>query len=125
MEDPIKKELKVLENEITGLSDDLLEISLEMIKGGYTEYPIYVAHQGNVEDMGEELFNANTDNLPYSINVSMLEDFVESGIIPEEKTKLFKTAYGDPKQFMCIFFITSDSASFVFYPYAKRNTDNK
>lgn len=125
MSDLNKKELKILEQEITSLSDDLLEISLDMIQGGYTEYPIYVAHPGNVEDMGEELFNAFTDNLPYSINVTMLEDFVESGIIPEDKIELFKTAYGDPKQFMCIFFVTSETASFVFYPYAKRNTDNK
>lgn len=125
MSDLNKKELKILEQEINSLSDDLLEISLDMIQGGYTEYPIYVAHPGNVEDMGEELFNAHTDNLPYSINVTMLEDFVESGIIPEDKIELFKTAYGDPKKFMCIFFVSTETASFVFYPYAKRNTDNK
>ena len=123
MEDPLKKELKLLEEEIANFTSELHEISLEMMREGYTKYPIFIAHSGNVE-LGEQLFDAGEYNVPYFINVSMLEDFKEAEIIPEDKTQLFYTAYGDPKQFMCVFFVTGDDARFVFYPYAKRISDN-
>jgi hypothetical protein len=123
MDDPLKKELKLLEAEVTGFSGELMEISLEMLNGGYTEYPIYVVHDGTME-IGELLFDAGEYKVPYSIHVSMLEDFIEAGIIPEEKSNIFKIAYGDPKQFMCIFFVVAETARFVFYPFAKRQSDN-
>jgi hypothetical protein len=123
MEDPLKKELKLLEEEIAAFTSELHEVGLEMLKEGYTKYPIFIAHDGNVE-LGETLFDAGDYNVPYFINVSMLEDFIEAGIIPEDKTELFHIAYGDPKQFMCVFFVTGDNARFVFYPYAKRKSDN-
>ncbi len=125
MAEPLDKELKLLEDELNGFSDELLEISLDMIREGYTEYPVYIAHKGNVEDLGELLFDAQEYKVPFSINVSMIEDLVEASIIPEEKLDLFKTAYGDPKQFMCIFLISGDYARFIFYPFAKRNSDNQ
>lgn len=123
MEDPLKKELKLLENEISELTPELHEVSLEMIREGYTEFPIYIVHDGAVE-MGERLVDAAEYNLPYSINVSMLEDFIEAGIIPEDKTDLFRIAYGDPKQFMGVFFVIGESARFIFYPFAKRKSDD-
>ena len=75
-------------------------------------------------EIGELLFDAGEYKVPYSIHVSMLEDFIEAGIIPEEKSNIFKIAYGDPKQFMCIFFVGAETARFVFYPFAKRQSDN-
>lgn len=122
MEDPLHKELALLQAEIAQFTGELHEVSIEMIKDGYTKYPVFIAHDGNVE-MGETLFDAGEFNVPYFINVSMLEDFVEAGIIPEDKKELFFIAYGDPKQFMCIFFVVGGEARFVFYPYAKRSTD--
>lgn len=123
MDDPIKKELLLLEEEINRFSGEIHEISLDMIKDGYTAYPIYIAHEG-LMDIGEPFLDAAEYNVPYSINVSMLEDFVESGIIPEDKTELFKVAYGDPKQFMCVFFVLGEQVRFIFYPFAKRKSDN-
>jgi hypothetical protein len=123
MEDPLHKELKLLEDEISSFTGELHEVSREMIKEGYTQYPIFIAHDGNVE-IGETLFDAGEYNVPYIINVSMLEDFVEAAIIPEDKKELFYVAYGDPKQFMCVFFVVGTNARFVFYPFAKRRTDN-
>jgi hypothetical protein len=75
-------------------------------------------------DIGELLFDAAEFKVPFSIHVSMLEDFIEAGIIPEDKSDIFKIAYGDPKQFMCIFFVYGEHARFIFYPFAKRQTDN-
>lgn len=124
MSDKTEKELKVLESELAELSGPLLEVSTEMISQGYTEFPIFIAHEGNIEDLGEVLFDAGEYQVPYHINVSMLEDFVESGIIPADKVELFKTAYGNAKQNMCVFFVTLAQARFVFYPYARRDSDN-
>lgn len=123
MDDPLKKELALLEKEISGFTSELMEITNDMIQGGYTEYPIYIAHTGNVE-LGEPIFDAAEYQVPFSINVSMLEDFIEAGIIPEEKTGVFKIAYGDPKQFLCIFLVYGEHARFIFYPFAKRQSDN-
>lgn len=122
MTDPLKGALKKLEDEINGLLGPIHEVSLDMIREGYTRYPIYVAHEG-VMEIGELLFDAAEYQIPYSLHVSSLEEFQEAGIIPEDKTELFRIAYGDPKQFICVFFVFNEEARFVFYPFAKRITD--
>lgn len=123
MDATIKEKLKQLESLLSGMFADLLDISKDVIKDGYTEFPIYIAHEGQV-DIGQLMLDAEEYKLPWSFNISTLEEFQEEGIVFEEKTEDFKTAYGDPQKHICIFWVFGDQAGFTFYPSAQRATDD-
>lgn len=97
-------------------SDSLREVSSEIIAEGYTLYPVFIAHQHEVK-LGELILDKNELNTNWSINVSSLEDFVEAGVIKEDKKEHFIKNYKSADDFMCLFVIVPEGANFVFYPY--------
>ena len=125
MKEKVKVKLEVLEKLLVKMYTDLLDIGLEVIDGKYSEYPIFVVHEGNV-DIGQLLLDAAEYKLPYTFNLSTLEEFQEEGIIFDDKTESFKTAFGDPKKILSLFWVFDDEAGFIFYPTktsAERATD--
>lgn len=122
MDENLKEKLQTLEKLLGNMYADLLDINLEVINGGYTEYPIFIVYEGNLE-LGQLMLDAEEYKLPYSFNVSTMEEFQEEGIIFDEKTEDFKEAYGDPKKHICIFWVFLEQAGFIFYPSAQRSTD--
>lgn len=118
----LKEKLQTLEKLLGNMYPDLLDISQDVINGGYTQYPIFIAYEGNLE-LGQLMLDAEEYKLPYSFNVSTMEDFQEEEIIFEEKTEEFKEAYGDTKKHICIFWVFGEQAGFIFYPSAQRATD--
>jgi hypothetical protein len=48
MSDPLDKELKALQDELTEFSGQLLEITRELLKERVTEFPVFIAHQTEV-----------------------------------------------------------------------------
>lgn len=121
-EDPLKAEIAGLEKQITVFFKDLLEISKEMIQGGYTTHPIFIAHRGNV-NFGEKLIDAAELQVPWFIDVALLEDFEEKGIIQPDRVEVFKQTYKDPTKTICIFWVNGENARFIFYPQAGKNSD--
>lgn len=122
MSDPLEKELKELEEEFKQYSDQLLEISREMMEGKYTEFPIFVAHQTDVY-LGQVLIDRTEYEEPFSVSVSTVEEFVETGLIEKDKLKVFLEAFGDPLKNMCIFWVHGDQARYILMHYAGRITD--
>ena len=41
----VTAQLDILKKQLKGISNELKEVSEEMIQGGFTEIPIFVAHQ--------------------------------------------------------------------------------
>lgn len=122
MSDPLEKELKELEEEFKQYSDQLLEISREMMEGKYTEFPIFVAHQTDVY-LGQILIDRTEYEEPFSVSVSTVEEFIETGLIEKNKLKVFLEAFGDPLKNMCIFWVHGDQARYILMHYAGRITD--
>ncbi len=122
MDAEIAEKLKTLEKLLGNMFADLLDINLEVINGGYTEYPIFIVYEGEL-DLGQLMLDAEEYKLPFSFNVATMEDFQEEQIIFADKTEDFKKAYGDPKKHICIFWIFGEQAGFIFYPIAQRATD--
>ena len=123
MDEDIKKHLKVLEKFTGDISADLMDVTREMLEGGYTKFPIYIMHSGNVE-LGQMIVDADEFNTPFWVHVSTLEEFQKEGIIFKERTADFKKAYGDPLKNLCIFWVFDQQAGFIFYPIAGRKTDD-
>ena len=108
--------LKSLEKDLKFYNESIKEIAAEIMLEGLSEYPIFVAHQHEVA-LGELILDKDELNTQWSIQASMLEEFVQKGIIHKDKKERFIKQYKDPNQFMCLFVIVPEGANFVFYPY--------
>lgn len=122
MSEPLEKELSELEAEFKQYNDQLLEISRDMLEGKYTEFPIFVAHQTDLF-LGQMLIDKTEYEEPYSISVSTIEEFIETGLIEKDKLKPFMDAFGDPLKNMCIFWVHGDQARYILMHFAGRKTD--
>ncbi|MGY0038256.1 hypothetical protein [Pedobacter sp. NJ-S-72] len=107
-----------LEKDLELYADSIREISLEIIAEGVSQNPIFVAHQHTVS-IGEMILNKDELNTNWNIQASMVEEFVEKGIIKPELKELFLKNYKKPEDFMCVFVIVPEGANFIFYPYRK------
>lgn len=122
MADPLEKELKALEAELTEYSGQLLEITRELMKERVSEFPIFIAHQADVY-IGEIIIDKNEYEVNFSLSVSTVEEFVETGLIQKEKLSAFREAFGNPLKNMCVFWVHGDNARYILFPFAGRNTD--
>ncbi len=109
--------LKSLKLDLDFYKESIQEVAAEMMAEGYTLYPIFIAHQHEVS-MGEILLDRNELNTQWTIQVSSLEEFVDRGLIKEERREHFVKNFKPANDFMCLFVIVPEGANFVFYPYA-------
>lgn len=122
MSDPLEKELKALQEELAEFSGQLLEITRELLKERVTEFPIFIAHQSDVF-IGEIIVDLKEYEVPFSLSVSTIEEFVETGLIQKDKLIAFREAFGNPVNNMCVFWVHGDNARYILFPFAGRNTD--
>ena len=108
--------LKSLKGDLDFYSESIKEVAQEMLDEGYTEYPIFIAHQHEV-NVGELLLDRIELNTQWSIKVSSLEEFVDKGLVKEERKDFFVKNFKNAKDFMCLFVVVPEGANFVFYPY--------
>lgn len=115
---PAKKEspLKSLEKDLVLYSDSIKEVATEIMVEGLSAYPIFIAHQHQVS-IGEMILDKDELNTSWSIQAATLEEFIEKGVILEEKKAGFIKHFKKPEDYMCLFVIVPEGANFVFYPY--------
>ncbi|MGJ1205455.1 hypothetical protein [Sphingobacterium lactis] len=106
-----------LKTDLDFYKESIQEVSAEMMAEGYTLYPIFVAHQHQV-DLGEMILDRGELNTQWSIQASSLEEFVDRGIIKEDRKAYFEKQFKPANDFMCLFVVVPEGANFVFYPYA-------
>jgi len=109
-----------LHEDLDTCRDYIRQISLGMIKGHVSKYPVFIAMRGEIDfDLGLPIINRNDFDTTWSFNASHLEDFVVKGIISKEKAPDFIKTYKNPEHFMCVFVAEEGAMSFVFMPYDK------
>lgn len=115
-----KKEspLKSLKVDLDFYSESIKETAVEIMAEGFSAYPIFVAHQHEVA-LGELILDKNELGTGWSVHASSLEEFIERGIIKEDRKAHFIKKYKKPEDYMCVFVIVPEGANFVFYPYHK------
>ncbi len=80
-----------------------------------SDYPIFVLHQQMV-DIGLPLVEGVTEAMPWSVNVSTLEELATKKVIGMDKVDDFRKIYKDPRSFFCLFVLRDAGANFVFMP---------
>lgn len=116
MDPVVESQLKSLEAQLGELNDFLMEVSADMVDGGFTEHPMYVAHQEQAK-IGEMIVDRDEFGFPYSINATTLERFLELGILQKERLGAFLKAYGNPKQKCCVFLMVAPEPQFIFHNF--------
>ena len=122
MNDPFEKELESLKADVTHFSEQLKEVAADVIAEGFSKFPVFVAHQHEVK-LGEVIFDREFYNRSWTFNATVLEELIEKKVIHEHKREAFEKAYKDPRKHACIFWVTTDGASFVFVPYRKKKQE--
>lgn len=118
-ENPKKESpLKSLEEDLKLYNGSIREVSTEIRVEGISDYPIFIAHQHEV-NLGEPILDKDELNTSWTIHASTLEEFVEKGIVHPDKKTTFIKQYKNTHGFMCLFVIVPEGANFVFYPYRK------
>lgn len=115
MESELDSWLKKLEADLQLLKEGIVEVQTDMIKEGFTEFPIFIAHQGDI-DIGELVFAHEEYETSYSLNVTTSENLLELGILNKEKLPDFKEAYGDQTLQTCVLWIHGSGIRFIFFP---------
>lgn len=115
---PKESPLKSLEQDLKFYAESIKEVATEIMVEGISAYPIFIAHQHQV-NVGELILDKDELNTNWTIQASTLEEFVEKGIIKPDKKENFMKNYKNAHQFMCLFVIVPEGANFVFYPYPK------
>ena len=116
MDPVVESQLKSLEAQLGELNDFLMGVSADMVDGGFTEHPMYVAHQEQAK-IGEMIVDRDEFGFPYSINATTLERFLELGILQKERLGAFLKAYGNPKQKCCVFLMVAPEPQFIFHNF--------
>lgn len=114
----IEAALKTLEKQIAEISEMLKEVSHDIIDGGFSNYPIFVAHQENAK-IGEMILDRTEFDFPFSINATVMERLIELNILNQNKIDDFTKAYGENKKNMCILWLYGEHSQFIFTPFLK------
>ncbi|MDX5320134.1 MAG: hypothetical protein LPK45_03580 [Bacteroidota bacterium] len=109
-------QLEHLRGELILMKASIRETALDIIKEGFSEHPIFIAHQEEVK-IGEVILDKADMATAWSISASTLEEFEEKNLIPEEKKSFFLSNYKDPKAHICLFVVYGAKAHFVYVPY--------
>ncbi len=116
MEEAWEAQLKHLQGELILFKESIRETAMDILKEKFSEYPIFIAHQQEVK-IGEVILSKEDMATTWSISASTFEEFHEKGVIPKDKSPLFKTTFKNPKEFICLFVVYGADARFVFVPY--------
>jgi len=117
-------QLQQLRAELILMKESIKETSEEIIKEGFSNFPIFIAHQDPIE-LGEVILDKDDMATQWSVSASTLEQFIEKGLIKKEREEFFRESYKDPKEFICMFVIYKAQANFVFVPYKAEALENK
>ncbi len=115
-EELLKSYLNSLQLDLNLFTDSIKEVSDDIIKEGFSKYPIFIAHQADVA-LGEIIIDRNEIGSNFTFQASILEDFIAKNIIQAQNVEKFKSAFKDPSKFCCIFLITEHGGQFVFIPF--------
>jgi hypothetical protein len=115
-EELLKAYLNTLRLDLNLFKDSIKEVSEDVIREGYSQYPVFIAHQAEVK-LGEVILDKDEIGSNFTFQGSTLEELVEKQVILPKNVAKFKTAYKDPAKYCCIFLITEHGAQFVFVPF--------
>ncbi len=110
-----QKELEELKSELKPHFDVMKKAAQTVLDQEVSSYPIFVVFKAEAIQLGIPLIAATEENnLPWSINISTLEEFTAKKVIDITRVDRFQRVYKDPTEHFCLFLLKNEEANFVF-----------
>ena len=107
--------LKQLELELKAYSDPLKETADDIVKEGFSNYPILIAHTEDVS-VGEVILDKSMYGNQFHFSATTLEQLEEHQVILKERKASFEATYNQNKAQYCVLLIHPEVMRFVFTP---------
>jgi len=111
------KYLGTITSDFAIVSDTLREAAYQVKKRGFSEYPIFPIGKDAGVPIGQLLIDKLEVASEWYYNASFLDEFVQRGLIEEDKVEAFKETFKDPDEFCCLFVIDGKFTRFLYIPY--------
>ena len=115
-EKPKESPLLSLQKDLQRYKPTLSQVSADIRREGFSEYPIFIAHQHEVS-LGEVILQKEELGAEWTVHASTMEEFISKGIIQKDKKDVFLYSYKNPEEYACVFVVVPEGANFVFVPY--------
>lgn len=109
--------LSNLEADIKVLKKELNETLKAIVDGGYSKYPILLAHEENIA-IAQKVIDRKDHQTHFHISASTMEEMVARKIIMEDKASDFERRFKANLDKFCVLLVHPESMKFVF---ASRN----
>lgn len=116
MDKDLTVNLELLKDDLAFYNEMLVEVSNDILTGGFSQFPVFVAHQEPIK-LGDMIIDASEHQRSFNISATVLEELIAKNVVTPEREESFKAAFKDPKKFMCVLLVTDKGASFVFVPF--------
>jgi len=110
------KYLGSITEDFAKVSETLREASYAIRQRGFSDYPIFPISKIQLP-VGQLLIGKDDLPIHWYINASFLDEFVQRGLISDDKQDEFVSAYKDPDEFCCLFVVDDEFTRFVYVPY--------
>ena len=118
MNEAFEIQLNALKADIDFYSYSIKEVAVDMVKEGFTQYPVFIASEHEVK-IGELILSRADYARDNDIYASTMEELVENKVIDVKKENDFKENYKGYKTHFCVLWLTPTTAQFVYIPYKK------
>jgi len=110
--------LESVESDLRYYADYLRGLSRELLDTGISKYPVFVAyHEHMPTPMGRPVLIHQHLDTHWSVNLTVMEDFVSREIVTRAAFPEFRNSWKDPEFFMCVFVYTPSKCVFLYMPY--------
>lgn len=107
--------LKMLEQDLNQLKAELKETAKAIVEGGYSKFPILVAHMPEIQ-IAQKVIDRELYQTSYNFSASTLEELVAKGVVPQDKSDSLRNQIGDQPETYCILLVHPDVMRFIFTP---------
>lgn len=111
-----KKLMGEVSTDFVLVADQLKDVSYQIRKRGYSDFPIFVASRRNIE-IGQLLFDRGDLANDWIYKATFLDEFIQRKLIGPASVELFKENYKNPDEYACLFVVHSDFAGFIYVPF--------
>lgn len=110
-----QKDYQELEVQLKPHFEMMRKASETVLDQEVSSYPIFVIHRAESIQLGIPLIEySDEQDIPWSINISTLEEFTAKKVIDITRIDRFQKVYKDPLKHFCLFLLKNEEANFVF-----------
>ena len=110
------KYLGTISKDFVVVSNTLKEAAYQLKVRKISEYPIFPISKVDLP-IGQLLVGKDDVATFWNYNFSFIDEFVQRGIVAEDKIEECKNTFKDPDEFCCLFVVDAEFTNFVYIPY--------